>query len=421
MPTARVLEVLLGYLWDQGFAGPVILGCAALYFVLGVAACARPLSRRTPVLAGLVGVAGLGTLGGGLALVIASRRDVLACALAAAPRAKLEAWAFERAVATGEGALVLLGLGLLWSAVFGCVAVARSARRRPAGAAPPSAALTSVLVFSGLLGGLLLARAAGVVPAMADNTSDAVRGMIEAAEAARRQVAVAIVSGVVIAGGLAALLAWRADGEGAPPPRIGEKICCAGLLVTGLLAFARTRPHAEDTAARLPTEGMVSFQTPEGEAYSRALPQLGRCGDWGSQPYAPSLEIRGSAVDVDGLPVADPAELARRLRDRRTVYREVLARPPGPLMLSASRETAVPEMVPYLRALQEVWPEGLSIVAVLPMETWESRTLGTFARTPRTCRVPVSWDRAGRSMSSLPSWQDVAREAAAEPGVGWSP
>jgi hypothetical protein len=217
------LFLLLESLRHAGFAGPVILGCAALYLLLGLVACGRPLSRRTSVLAGLTAVAGAGVLGGGLALVIEARHHVLSSCARDAERCSNIA--FERAIERSEAGLGLLALGFLWTAVFGGVAAARSALGRRPEEAPPSIVVTSVLAFGGLLGGLLLARALGTVPAMQNNTSDAARGMIEAAAPVHGRAGAAMIAAAVIAGALAALFCWRAERGGARPPGSGLFRC----------------------------------------------------------------------------------------------------------------------------------------------------------------------------------------------------
>ena len=429
MGSGRELFLLLGLLWRQGFPGRVIFGSGGLYLLLGVVACLRPLSRRTPVLAGLLGVAGLGTLGGGLALVIGARRGMLgACGLAAMPPELGGLIGFAGAVERGEIGLLLLACGLVWTAVFGGVVMARSVlRRAPEGAdgaegAPPFVGGIALVVFSAVLGGALLARSSGTVVALWNEhfAGGALKSMIEAAEPVRRQVPGAVLVGAVIAATIAGVLAWGAVQRGAPPPGAREKVACGGLFAVGLLAFALTRAHAADASAGLPPQDWLTLQAPEDEARSRLVPVVTRCPEWGREHEGVWVELRESGVRVDGVE-RSAGELPGLLRDKRELHERLGRGPMPPVLLWAERGAKVAPMVPFWRAVQEGWPGRFGIVATRPLETWESRTLGAFPRTPRTCPVVALWGAGGRAMSSLGSWQEVASAVEAAPEVVWAP
>lgn len=427
MSTASELFTLLGGLRHQGFAGPVILVCAALYCVLGIVACARPLPAKTPVLAALLAISGAGMLGGGLALVVASRRAALILSgLLPDPRIDGHELHLFTSVDNGDAGLLLLAGGLIWTAIYGCVWIARLAARRPTGVtAGPTIAL---LIFAAVLGGLLLIR--GTIVAGIDykeiSTEDAIRTMVETGRRvhghARGALAAAAAAAVVLSGLLEQSSRRRAaeTRDRRQPPRAMEKAYCLGLLALGALAFALTRGHAAD--ARTPVSFVQGSLFADDDARVRKLPVVTRCQEWTQEDDGPYIEVHEGAAVLDGTHYNDPAMLARVLQNKRELHRQVGSGrrlPRG--MLWIERGTKVADVLPYARAFQQGWSERANLAAALPVEVWEAQTLGIIARRARSCPVPMRWDSDGRPLSELTVWDDVAREAAATPDSAWAP
>jgi hypothetical protein len=401
------------------FSGPVILACAALYLIVGLVACGRPLSRKTPFLWGLLGVSGLGTLGGAVALIIASRRSVFAAVgLRPDEIGIVEGWRFMDAMEMGEAGLLLLACGLLWTAVFGSVSAGAAAVRAAREHRPPPALAMALVTMTGALGALLLWRS--VLVARVVSQASAVSGLsspemtiaamveslIEASNRARAGARPAVAAALVLAVAMGGLLVAAARGQGRSPPGALEKVLCGGLFVTGVLAFAFTRAHAADCEARLPFEERGVFSTAVEQEWASQLPLVNRCDEQARERAGLSVALSSGTVKIGNQPLPERSTIAGILRERRGLHGELVPEATiPPLELYVEPGTPVAAMEPLVAAVRDASPEGALLPAVRPVETWPSRTLGTFPRKPRICFLPLA---AG----SRATWQDVAAEAA---------
>lgn len=402
---------------SQGFEGQVIVACAALHLPAWIGVAIHPLSRRTPILATVAGLSTIGTLGGGLSLVVASRHGVLrAAGLRPAPETDWFWLLYAASLGRGETGLLLVAWGLLVIAAFGSIAAVRAALSSPGGRAP-SAGTTSLLVFAWGLGGLLLARTLQVAELFAASPRSSSAFIEGPASLFARSTGIMAVT-AVIAATLSGLAVWASRSRSDGPTR-REKANALGLFAAGLVAFALTRPHAHDARAPIPFEEHTS--TPWDRPDAGALPEIAGCMEMTSSDEGPGIDLR--LMNADGrLRSGPPDTMVTALRSRREGHRQIpSSRPIPPLSLAAAPDMPVSAGKAYLDMVREVWPEGAAIVAISPRQTWMSRALGPIPRTRRTCTLRVHWGPGGRSLSSYATWQDAASAVAASPGERWSP
>jgi hypothetical protein len=147
------------------------------------------------------------------------------------------------------------------------------------------------------------------------------------------------------------------------------------------------------------------------------LPEVASCREWSAEDEGPSVYFEGPHVSTTRAAELNPEGLALNLRAQRD---EARVRRPARVQVVATGQTELSHLLPYLRAMRQVFPEGVTFHAASPVEPWQSHTLGTFERTPRLCPLTLTWDSAGRSLTTLRTLQDLAREAGAAPRAPWS-
>lgn len=440
-----MIEELWELLWSvrlAGLPGRVILGCLALYLPAWAVLVWRGAGRRAPIATAFVALFGLGSIGGGLALVVASRRGSrvaagldrgAALAPLSGPRLDrvMDAW---RAIELGEVGLLILAIALLATALFGVALVARKAlspaRPRPMGLALSACAFS----VGGAVALALLDRAMAVLPQRARHTisvevlGEMVQGSLEAHHASRSVLLAGMSLGVAIAG-----VVWWHGARDPVPPRPWAALAGVGLFVAGLGAMAATRAHAADAANPIPSRDRLRSEWlfDEGDAGEDLdfLPDATRCEPWELDRSPMPESFHPPVVRIDG-PTAtfkeetfhDGAALGRRLVENHVrAWGNAHRGLPIMVTLRMGRDVRTTDLVRWFRALREVSVAWMRVEAILRRSPWPSRTLGDIPGGGHRCSLRLTWGDGDRVMSAFPTFGDVVAEMERSPQARWAP
>jgi hypothetical protein len=189
-----------------------------------------------------------------------------------------------------------------------------------------------------------------------------------------------------------------------------------GVFILGVLAFVATRRMAYDAHNPIPIDPIDPRGCPVTVFDPRTLPVVE-----GGEPDSPAqiLELRRGEALLDTVSAPEPAELDEMLRRRRDLWVQVNHRPTSGMpsvRIVAPEILGTVEVAIWLRAIEEHLGGGFILVGVEPERRFSTRTLGELSGTPRCSGIPVQLDPAGPSLTSYPTWGDVAR-ARREAGV----
>jgi hypothetical protein len=171
----------------------------------------------------------------------------------------------------------------------------------------------------------------------------------------------------------------------------------------GILATVGTHPKALDGAHPLPPLWEGDDQCLLSQTDVDALPR-------GPVDCAvadgPVLELRAPGVEVDGVRIADPADLEQKLVAMRDLWHQLHPGTPprGTLRVMAARTTQVAEIRPWLESAQRAGFDRIAVVyRVEPPRVVHTATAGVLARV-RCC------DAIASTFSGT-SWEEVAASA----------
>jgi hypothetical protein len=268
----------------------------------------------------------------------------------------------------------LTGLSIAGALAIGAILVACLGRfvigrRVPRDGAPWPALWLALL--PACLGILLYswALASGFDGAAGDDPSLKTAHLREILENSHRWLDRARLATWLVVGAIAiAMLAWtRRSGTGSSR----GMLIAAGILVTGVLAFALTRKQAADQSPLLVLPAVIDDVRPFED-----VPRLARCPILDHS--IPLLTFGAQTVKLDWEEV-DPDSFANQLTVMQNNYPllhpgEVFS---GPLaQVVATNETTLARIIPYLQKR----PDGLWMMASIWEEPHPTRTLGTIRR-----------------------------------------
>jgi hypothetical protein len=419
--------VTLHELMGLRHAGPAGWIAGAGWIAAAVASVA--LLRRTALRPGApwgrLGAATLACSGAGLAacvwVVAGARRRMLAVALGIDDGPVHVDLRWLGAFESTEVALFVAGAGLLWCASLLALAVIASAARaegRLRGSPRRLALALTIAGFAAVMGLAATQTSGATARAWGERMApwDLLRALVSAADAPlaaawRRIVVVAVI------GWIAGALASRRARE--RPFGRGAAIGAVAVFVLGLAAFAATRGMAGDAHHPIPSDRLDYLGCPVLALDPQGLP-IGA----GSEPLGESsiLELHPGEAILGGqtAPLESPADLDELLRKRRELWVQVTRRPERsmpPVLVVAPAFLGTVEIAIWLRGIEQHLERGFIVVVAEPERRFPTQTLGELTATPHCGGILVLLDPAGRALTSVPTWGDLA----AERGDGGAP
>ena len=184
-----------------------------------------------------------------------------------------------------------------------------------------------------------------------------------------------------------AVLAGARRAGAAATPRL---FAPAVLFVGGLAAFAATRAEAADRRSLMPRLSPTSERLWFAPALVAAIPRATPgCAPGGQGPL---LGLQEGAWFLDGVAVADPAELGRILEQKRELWKLILPnRPfPGVIVAAIPATTPLARVRPTLAVARAAGYPIVEVLEALPAASWASRTQGNVPYVARGCRVRLA-------------------------------
>jgi len=301
---------------------------------------------------------------------------------------------FGRGLSPQLTGLTIAGALAIGAIVVACLGRFVAGRRAPRDGAPWPALLLAllpaclgVLLYSGALASGFDA-AAGADPAVKN------AHLREILENSHRWLDRARLATWLVVGAIAiATLAWtRRSGPGSTR----GMLIAAGILVTGVLAFALTRKQAADRSPLPVLPSVIDDVRPFED-----LPRLARCP---IQDHSITLLTFGAQTVKLDLREVDPGSFADRLTVIQINYPtlhpgEVFS---GPLVV-ASKGTTLARIIPYLQKR----PDGLWMMASIWEEPYPTRTLGTIRRYQH-CGREFKLSETAPPISRYQTWSALA-------------
>jgi hypothetical protein len=387
------------FLLASGSDGYFFLGCLGVALIgatLLAAMLAWAMARRRPLARGwfvlpLTGMAAALTTGAWL--VAQARGELLACIgsepFDGPPRGEMFLY-FEHAIEI-LGAIALCGTAV--------VVIAAALRSSSTAISRTLVISCGALVVVTCVAALQQVRVAPIVDCCCDRSVLVLiqRENIPEAKAQLEHFSQALwviaIAGSIVCGVLLRL--GRTPAFGAPPLL---------LFALGATAFAATRPHAHDARLEIPLE------PPDLRFSNRVVapPALAPCAP---VPEGVLLRMEHDDVSIDGVGVSHDSELASILRNKRDLWIQINPGRefPGVAVIAGPGTTPVARM--GLAPLLEGGFTHVVLVTLMPPQSVETFTLGTFVTYRHGCGVEIALDPEAQPASRFATYLDVLHAA----------
>ncbi|MDI1479496.1 hypothetical protein [Polyangium sp. y55x31] len=325
-------------------------------------------------------------------------------------------WAWGKAYEDIHAAWLVLGLALMPIAFFSGVALAVLARR--AGGLRPFVVAGALACTLGLVTGVCIKHhfdtthvRLGLFCGGVEDRDKCILELQQEGQGVSSIARVVILALATLGSGL--LVAVSRRNEKAPAARDPEGTLSLGAAVFafGLAGWAGARGMAHDARHPLPLPTNHEGYCSEGRnPAATSLPPAGRCD--GSFD-APEVAIDAEGIRIDGLRMADAAELLVVLENKRKLFAMVQQRElVNPLVVvAAAADTPMARVVPIVSAVQKDYRGRVAILGAHPERNVSTETLGEVALRRRCCSSELRIDPNGAPLSSHATWGDVSRAA----------
>ncbi|MDI1442902.1 hypothetical protein [Polyangium sp. 6x1] len=185
----------------------------------------------------------------------------------------------------------------------------------------------------------------------------------------------------------------------------------AALFAFGLAGWIGARGMAHDARHPLPLpSGHEGYCFQWSGPPATSLPLAGACD---GSDGAPEVAIDAGGIRIDGVHVADIAELLRLLENKRELYRIVQQKElVDPLVvIAAPADLPMSSVLPILAAVQNKYRGTVAILGAHPERSVSTATIGEVTLERRCCWSKLRMAPNGAPLSNHATWGDVARAA----------
>ncbi|MDI3281766.1 hypothetical protein [Polyangium sp. 15x6] len=324
-------------------------------------------------------------------------------------------WAWGKAFEDIHAAWLVLGLALVPIAGFSGVALAVLARR--AGGLRPFAVAGALACALGLVTGVGIKHHFDTthvrIGLFCGTTEDRDKCILDLQQEGRGVSSIArvvILALATLGSGLLVAVSRRNEKAPARDPE-GTLSLGAAVFAFGLAGWAGARGMAHDARHPLPLPTKDGVYCSEGRSpAATSLPPAGRCD---GTDDAPEVAIDAEGIWIDGLRVADVAELLVVLENKRKLFAMVQQKElVDPLVVvAAAAETPMTRVLPVISAVQNDYRGHVAILEAHPERSVATATLGEVELRRRCCQSKLRMAPNGAPLSSHATWGDVARAA----------